>query len=73
MHCAIRKYGVDNFKIEIIEECEDKDRFDKEHYYIIKFNSLEPNGYNFLASGEGSVKVPIEKIVETWEEGLNCK
>lgn len=73
LHCAIRKYGVDNFKIEIIEECEDKDRFNREHYYIIKFNSLEPNGYNFLASGEGSVKVPIEKIVEAWKEGLNCK
>mgnify|MGYP003297436614 CR=1 FL=1 len=35
------------------------------------YNSLEPNGYNFLASGTGSTKVPIEAILELWEEGLN--
>ena len=73
LHCAIRKYGLNNFSTEILEECEDNLRFEREHYYILKFNSLDPNGYNYLASGEGSVKVPIEKIVELWEEGFMCK
>ena len=73
LHCAIRKYGLDNFSTAILEECEDNLRFEREHHYILKFNSLDPNGYNYLVSGEGSVKVPIEKIIELWEEGLMCK
>ena len=71
LHCAIRKYGIDNFSFEQIEECEDEMRFAREHYYIMFYNSLEPNGYNLLVSGTGSVKVPIEAILESWEEGLN--
>lgn len=73
LHCAMRKYGFENFSTEILEECTDDLRFEREHFYILKYNSLEPNGYNFLACGEGSVKVPIERIIALWEEGLLCK
>ena len=73
LHCAIRKYGIENFKIEIIEECPDEQRFIREHYYIVEYNSMEPEGYNFLASGTGSIKIPIEDIIEAWNMGLNCK
>lgn len=37
------------------------------------YDSITPNGYNILASGTGSVKVPIEAILESWEEGLSTK
>lgn len=37
------------------------------------YNSLEPNGYNYLAAGTGSTKVPIEAILELWELGYNTK
>lgn len=72
LHAAMRKYGIENFIIEILEECKDENRFEQEHYYIMKYNSLEPNGYNYLASGTGSVKIPIEKIVDLWNEGKLC-
>lgn len=71
LHCAIRKYGLDNFTFEEIEQCSDEARFAREHYYIMFYDTLEPNGYNLLASGTGSVKVPIEAILESWNEGLN--
>lgn len=71
LHCAIRKYGLDNFTFEEIEQCSDEARFAREHYYIMFYNTLEPNGYNLLASGTGSVKVPIEAILESWNEGLS--
>ena len=73
IHCAIRKYGQENFSFEKIEDCDDEARFAREHYYIMYYNSIAPNGYNILASGRGSTKVPIEAIIDSWNDGLNTK
>ena len=48
---AIRKYGVDDFIVDLIEYCELKDADDREIYYINHFNSLFPNGYNLKNGG----------------------
>lgn len=46
-HQAIRKYGIDNFQFEILEECKDRNSANKqENYWINKLNSMTPNGYN---------------------------
>lgn len=50
---AIAKYGWDNFSCEIIECCDDKENLlELEKYYIKKFNSYKPNGYNMTLGGE---------------------
>jgi group I intron endonuclease len=49
---AIKKYGIDNFKFELIIICFDEDRYKYEREYIKKFNSQVPNGYNILPGGE---------------------
>lgn len=52
---AIRKYGFDNFKWEIIEECSSKEEMDEmEYHYIKQYNSFKPNGYNLTWGGEGN-------------------
>lgn len=52
LHKSIRKYGIDNFAIELIEEvCGDID--EKEKYWIAEFDTLSPNGYNMTIGGEG--------------------
>ena len=43
---AIRRCGIENFEVEIVEECNEKDLLTREQYYIQLFNTLEPNGYN---------------------------
>lgn len=43
---AITKFGQENFSFEILEECEKNSLNKKEIFYIQKFNSLVPNGYN---------------------------
>jgi len=48
---AIRKYGVNDFVVELIERCEIKDANDREIHYIKTFNSLFPNGYNLKNGG----------------------
>ena len=49
---AIRKYGEDSFRFEILEEgIDEKDLDLKEIYYIQKYNTLTPNGYNITTGG----------------------
>jgi group I intron endonuclease len=48
---AIRKYGIADFGVELIECCEVSLSDEKETYYIKEFNSLYPNGYNLKNGG----------------------
>jgi group I intron endonuclease len=48
---AIRKYGVNEFNVELIEYCEIEKADEREIYYIKTLNSLYPNGYNLKNGG----------------------
>lgn len=48
---AIRKYGVDDFVVELIECCEMDKSDEREIHYIKELNSLYPNGYNLKNGG----------------------
>jgi group I intron endonuclease len=51
---AIRKYGPENFKLEIVHITADESELPKlEQEYIQMYNSLVPNGYNLTKGGEG--------------------
>jgi len=50
---AVKKYGIENFKFEILIICFDEDRYKYEIEYIKKYNSIVPNGYNILEGGPG--------------------
>jgi group I intron endonuclease len=50
---AIKKYGKENFKKEIIEHCKTKNELNKrEIYWIKKLNAIK-KGYNISVGGEG--------------------
>ena len=51
---AIVKYGIDNFKFEILEECDITELNQKEIYYIQKYNTISPFGYNITTGGQQS-------------------
>ena len=48
---AIRKYGVHDFVVELIEFCEIINANEREIHYIKELNSLFPNGYNLKNGG----------------------
>ena len=48
---AIRKYGVADFVVELIECCEMNEANDREIHYIKHHNSLFPGGYNLKNGG----------------------
>ena len=52
LYSAMTKYGIDNFSLEILEECSQQEIYDKEKYWIDYYNSYN-NGYNMTFGGEG--------------------
>lgn len=55
IHKAMAKYGLENFKFEIIEKVDDSILNEKECYWIATLNTYIPNGYNLTKGGEGTV------------------
>jgi group I intron endonuclease len=55
LHKAIRKYGKENFIVEVLEESDDEKFLlnEREQYYIEKYDTFN-NGYNMTLGGEGS-------------------
>lgn len=60
---AISKYGKENFKVEILKECETKEELDtQEQYYIKLFNAQENREYyNICKGGEAGPGGPMFK------------
>lgn len=65
-HNSLKKYGRDNFFVETVAYCCNKEHADfLEKFYIKLFNSKFPNGYNLTDGGEGNLGwVPSEKTKE---------
>lgn len=52
LYRAFNKYGINHFKIELIEECRQEEASAKECYWIEQLNSYH-NGYNATKGGDG--------------------
>lgn len=51
---AIRHDGVENFTVEVIEDCATFEQLnEREKFWIAFFNCMAPNGYNLTDGGEG--------------------
>lgn len=51
---AIKKYGLENFKKEIIQECFSiSEMNEKEIFWIKELNTISPHGYNICLGGNG--------------------
>lgn len=54
LYKSMKKYGNDNFYIEILEECLEHELDEKEKFYIEKYKSRDKEiGYNIKKGGEG--------------------
>lgn len=65
---AINKYGADNFKFRVIEECKEDNINERETYWIEKLNAYGKNGYNITLGGDG-----IKKPRKYWSNHPNSK
>lgn len=68
LHQAIKKYGKDNFSIEILEKCLPEELNDKEIYWIKQYNGyLNSECYNATLGGDGAshpVKISHEQLLQ---------
>ena len=52
LYRSIRKHGEENFKFEVIEECEDDLINEREQYWVSHYDSFNPKkGYNLTSGG----------------------
>ena len=68
IHKAFRKYGIDNFTFEIIEFCKEDELFEKEKFWIKKYDSFN-SGYNDTEGGDSGPSMsgetnPNSKLTE---------
>lgn len=72
LHRAFRKYGFENFNYEILsKDIDDIDLLNKlEIFYITKFNTKAPNGYNVEDGGKNASKPKTleHKKKEIWSQ-----
>ncbi len=60
-HRAIRKYGAENFKWEIIRICDSIESLNAyEQYYVLYYNSMD-NGYNLTSGGDNCTYSDMSK------------
>lgn len=72
LYNAIRKYGVENFFISMIEETDIKNLNDREKYWIKYYNSIVPNGYNVREGGEDPGRKEVYQIDPQTNQIINC-
>lgn len=70
LYRAFLKYGINNFSIEEVEECNNAILDEREIYWIDYFDAYR-NGYNCTAGGEGGIKTHEEYLDIIIERYLN--
>lgn len=73
LYRAMRKYKINNFKIELIEEINNDSLLNEREQYWIKFYDTFKNGYNMTLGGEGQRLYNKEKIISLWENEKSIK
>ena len=69
LYAAMRKYGIDNFQIETIEQTEEPEM--REKYWIEYYGSFK-NGYNATTGGDGRPYVDVDLIKSTYAKLQNA-
>lgn len=70
LYKALKKYGIENFSIETLEECDNLILDEREIYWIDYFHTYG-QGYNCTGGGEGGIKDYHEDIDEIIQRYLN--
>lgn len=68
LYQAFRKYGIDNFSFEILEECNFADLNNKEEYYVKFYNTLSNQGYNQVLVGQAGTTLTPAIVLSIIEE-----
>ena len=65
LYSAMKKYGIENFSIELVEETDNPE--EREKYWIEYYGSFK-NGYNATLGGDGKSYIDYDLVVATYKE-----
>ena len=68
LYSAMRKYGIEHFHIELLEETENPE--EREIYWIENKRSFK-NGYNATMGGDGRKYIDYDLVIATYQEVQN--
>ena len=69
---AICKYGADNFKFRVLEECIDDNVNERETFWINKLDTCGKNGYNITLGGDGVKKPKKYWANHPYSKAVSC-
>ena len=72
LYKAIKKYGIEHFHIEEIEQCSSEDSSNREIYWIEYYGTFK-NGYNATIGGDGKPYCDYDLVYALYNEGLSMK
>lgn len=72
LYKAIRKYGIENFSIEEVEQCSSEEADKREQYWIKYYDSYK-NGYNATLGGDGRPLIDYNKVYNLYLQGKTFK
>lgn len=73
LYKAMNKYGIEHFKIELVEEVLDWTRVDEREIYWIDYYDSYNNGYNATLGGDGKVLIDYQNVFNLFQEGASVK
>lgn len=71
LYRAMNKYGIENFMLEIIEECSNNVISDREVYWIDYYDTYK-NGYNATKGGDGSAYINEQEVIKYYDNYKIC-
>lgn len=70
LYRAMNKYGIDNFEISMLEECENLIANEREIFFIEQYESFK-YGYNATIGGDGKQFIDYDLVVDTYRNLKN--
>lgn len=70
LYDAMNKYGIENFIVEQLYECDNEELNSYEIQYIEKYNTYS-NGYNATKGGDGKILFDYKLILKLYQEGIS--
>lgn len=70
LYAAMKKYGVENFSVSILEKCQNEELNFREKYWIKQKDSYY-NGYNLTFGGDGYQTSNFEEVENLWSQGCS--
>ena len=67
LYDAMNKYGIENFIVEELLQCDELELNSYEILFIEKYNTYGKSGYNATKGGDGSLLFDYKKILESYE------